>query len=78
MQLNYGIIHRDKFSSCTNIIFSVNAVKGRHVVANTDIKMGDTIFVEKAFIFAPIYGDNFKFTARRCYDCLDSSKSFIP
>lgn len=45
-------------------------MKGRHVIANKDIKVGDILFKEKAFAFAPVFPEGQELVASKCYYCL--------
>lgn len=52
--------------------------KGRHVVANENIKTGDVLFVEKAFSFAPVFKKKQEFYLFKCFYCLKDVISGIP
>lgn len=58
--------------------FSFDKVRGRHVVANTKIRKGDVLFIEKAFIFAPVFRENKEFYSFKCYNCLRDIIISIP
>ncbi|KAJ8910841.1 hypothetical protein NQ315_015576 [Exocentrus adspersus] len=62
----------------SKIKMSYNKVKGRHVVAKKQIRKGDVLFVEKAFIFAPVFKESKEFYSFKCYNCLKDIISSIP
>lgn len=68
------------FSICfeNNFIFSYDKSRGRHVVARKNIRKGDVLFVEKAFIVAPGYKENKEFYSFKCYYCVKDIISSIP
>lgn len=53
-------------------------LRGRHVAANKNIRKGDVLFMEKAFIFAPVFKENKEFYSFKCYNCLKDIISSIP
>lgn len=69
-----------KWAALSNSIFlfSYDKVRGRHVVANTKIHKGDVLFIEKAFIFAPVFRENKEFYLFKCYNCLKDIIITIP
>lgn len=60
------------------IFFSYDKERGRHVLAKKRIQKGDILFVEKAFIFAPVFKDSKEFYSFKCYNCLKDIISSIP
>lgn len=59
-------------------VFSYDKVKGRHVIAKKKVDRGDILFIEKAFVFAPIFRENKDFHPCKCYNCLKDVISSIP
>jgi hypothetical protein len=57
---------------------SYNKNSGRHIVASTNIRRGDILFIEKAFIFAPVFKENKEFYSFKCYNCLKDIISSVP
>lgn len=47
-------------------------------MARKNIKKGDVLFVEKAFIVAPGYKENKEFYSFKCYYCVKDIISSIP
>lgn len=60
------------------IICSYTKEKGRHIIADRNITRGDILFIEKAFIFAPVFKENKEFYSFKCYNCLKDLISCIP
>uniref|UniRef100_A0A6P7GUW0 SET and MYND domain-containing protein 4-like n=1 Tax=Diabrotica virgifera virgifera TaxID=50390 RepID=A0A6P7GUW0_DIAVI len=52
--------------------------KGRHVVAAKNITKGEVLFIEKAFIFAPVFKESKEFYSFKCYSCLKDIISSVP
>lgn len=53
--------------------------KGRHVVAKDNIKRGDVLFVEKAFISAPLMKEkSSEQLVDKCYGCFKDTRASIP
>ncbi|KAK4872965.1 hypothetical protein RN001_014994 [Aquatica leii] len=69
-----------KFLYASSVIrLSFDKLRGRHVIANIDIKPGDVLFVEKPFVFAPVFvNDNIEMSSTKCYNCLKTIYSSIP
>ncbi|CAH0547824.1 unnamed protein product [Brassicogethes aeneus] len=65
-------------SASSKIKISYEQSKGRHVTASKNIKKGDVLFVEKAFIFAPVFKENKELYPFKCYNCLKDTLSCIP
>lgn len=63
------------FSCCC---FRYSKSQGRYIVANTNIRRGDILFIEKAFIFAPVFKENKEFFSFKCYHCLRDIISSVP
>ncbi|KAH1003901.1 SET and MYND domain-containing protein 4 isoform X1 [Dendroctonus ponderosae] len=57
---------------------SYDKIRGRHVIAQKSIQRGDVLFVEKAFIFAPVFKENKELYSFKCYNCLTDIISSIP
>ncbi|XP_044254997.1 SET and MYND domain-containing protein 4-like [Tribolium madens] len=62
----------------TKVKMSYNKDKGRHIVASTDINRGELLFIEKAFVFAPVFKENKEFYSFKCYNCLNDIVSGVP
>ncbi|XP_030763066.1 SET and MYND domain-containing protein 4-like [Sitophilus oryzae] len=62
----------------SKVKMSYDKSKGRHVLAKTNIRKGDVLFIEKAFIFAPVFKENKEFYSFKCYNCLKDIISSIP
>ncbi|XP_066256363.1 SET and MYND domain-containing protein 4-like [Euwallacea similis] len=62
----------------SKIKMSYDKTRGRHVVSTKNIKRGDVLFVEKAFICAPVFKDNKEFIPFKCYYCLKDVLSSVP
>nr|CAI5865838.1 unnamed protein product [Callosobruchus analis] len=62
----------------SKVKISYEKIKGRHVVARKNIQKGEVLFIEKAFIFAPVFKDNREFHPFKCYNCLKDVISSIP
>lgn len=58
--------------------FSYDETRGRHVLAKKNIRKGEVLFVEKAFLFAPIFKDEKEFHPFKCYNCLKDVISSVP
>ncbi|KAL1516683.1 hypothetical protein ABEB36_000563 [Hypothenemus hampei] len=65
-------------NSSAKLRLSYDACKGRYVTANKSITKGDVLFVEKAFIFAPVFKENKEFYSFKCYNCLKDIISSVP
>ncbi|XP_045465214.1 SET and MYND domain-containing protein 4-like isoform X2 [Harmonia axyridis] len=56
-----------------------NEEKGRHVVAKQTIKKGDTLFIEKAFAFGPIFDEHSRtMHMLKCHECLNDIYCGVP
>nr|CAI5865840.1 unnamed protein product [Callosobruchus analis] len=53
----------------SKVKISYEKIKGRHVVARKNIQKGEVLFIEKAFIFAPVFKDNREFHPFNCKTC---------
>ncbi|XP_057661790.1 SET and MYND domain-containing protein 4-like isoform X1 [Diorhabda carinulata] len=62
----------------SKIKMGYDKTRGRHVVATKNISKGDVLFVEKAFIFAPVFKENKEFYSFKCYSCLKDIISSVP
>ncbi|CAG9864473.1 unnamed protein product [Phyllotreta striolata] len=62
----------------SKIKMSYDKSKGRHVVATNPIKKGEVLFIEKAFIFAPVFKENKEIYSFKCYSCLKDIISSVP
>lgn len=59
--------------------FRYDDMRGRHVVANKAINAEEILFVEKAFVFAPIFiNEDMDLQPRKCYHCLRNFVNPIP
>ncbi|CAH1968869.1 unnamed protein product [Acanthoscelides obtectus] len=62
----------------SKIRISYEKSKGRHVIASKKIHKGELLFIEKAFIFAPVFKEDKCFYPFKCYNCLNDVISSIP
>ncbi|KAF5304647.1 hypothetical protein FQR65_LT07929 [Abscondita terminalis] len=63
----------------STIKLNYDKARGRHVIANEDIRVGDVLFVEKPFIFAPVFvNETMEMLTTKCYNCLKTVFSSIP
>ncbi|VEN37449.1 unnamed protein product [Callosobruchus maculatus] len=53
----------------SKVKISYDKTKGRHVVASKNIQKGEVLFIEKAFIFAPVFKENREFYPFNCKKC---------
>lgn len=59
--------------------FRYDDKKGRHVLASKSINVGDVLFVEKAFVFAPGFdAESAELKLDACYNCLRRTLNGIP
>ncbi|KAB0792442.1 hypothetical protein PPYR_14401 [Photinus pyralis] len=65
-------------SASSAVSLRYDEIRGRHVVANKRLKPGDILFVEKPFVFAPVFNDDKELSLTRCYNCLKLIYSSIP
>lgn len=69
----------DSFKSASSKLkMSYDETRGRHVLAKKNIRKGEVLFVEKAFLFAPIFKDEKEFHPFKCYNCLKDVISSVP
>ncbi|KAK5640019.1 hypothetical protein RI129_010830 [Pyrocoelia pectoralis] len=64
--------------AASTIRLNYDKVRGRHVVAKQKLEVGDILFVEKPFVFAPIFNEKKELSVTRCYNCLKLIYSSIP
>ncbi|XP_067002891.2 SET and MYND domain-containing protein 4 isoform X2 [Anabrus simplex] len=70
---SYG--ENEKFAYASAALdLKVNEEKGRHVIANRDIQMGDILFVEKPFAFV-VLPDQY---GKHCHHCVKAIFAAIP
>ncbi|KAJ8964737.1 hypothetical protein NQ314_004668 [Rhamnusium bicolor] len=75
-----GVLDKNQHDllSHRNDTMRYDKIRGRHVLAKKQIQKGDVLFIEKAFIFAPVFKENKEFYSFKCYNCLKDIISSIP